>query len=141
MRHEESRTQSACVRWFRLQYPEYAYMLIAVPNGARTSESQARILKAEGMVAGAADLLLLVPRHDFGCLCLETKTDKGRQSDSQKMWQMQAEKAGNLYAVYRNFDQFRAIVSDYLGENNLSDTERARMELRKVYAKVCREEL
>jgi len=115
MRHQESRLQAACCRWFRMQFPEYAYMLISVPNGVATTATQRRILKAEGMVAGASDLLLLVPRHGYGCLCIEMKTEKGRQRDSQVIWQRQAEKAGNLYVVVRNFDQFRAIVCNYLG--------------------------
>ena len=70
MRHEESHLQQACVRWFRLQYPQHAQLLIAVPNGVRTSATQGRILKAEGMLAGVADLLLLLPRHGYGCLCI-----------------------------------------------------------------------
>ena len=116
MRHVESRTQSAFVYWFRHAYPEYAYMLLSVPNGVATSATQGRILKAEGMVAGASDLLLLVPRHGYGCLCLEFKTEKGRQSESQKIWQREAEKAGNKYAVIRSFDQGKEEVEAYLGE-------------------------
>lgn len=33
MRHREHELQVASVRWFRLQYPEYAPLLFAVPNG------------------------------------------------------------------------------------------------------------
>ena len=140
MRHNESRKQEAAVSWFRLQYPEYAYMLISVPNGVWTSASQARILKREGMVAGVADLLLLVPRKGKGCLCIEWKDDKGRQSENQKIWQQQAEKAGNMYVVCRNFDQFRAIVNDYLEEENLSDVEDARRQQQRAYSRVAKEE-
>lgn len=138
MRHQESRLQSTCVRWFRMQFPEYAYMLISVPNGVATTATQGRILKAEGMVAGASDLLLLVPRHGYGCLCIEMKNDKGRQSNSQKIWQRQAEKAGNLYVVVRNFDQFRAITSNYLGLPIGIEAERE--QLKKVYGKIAKEE-
>ena len=132
MRHNESRKQEAAVKWFRLQWPEYAYMLISVPNGVWTSATQARVLKREGMVAGVSDLLLLVPRKGKGCLCIEWKDDNGRQSENQKIWQQQAEKAGNMYVVCRNFDQFRVIVNDYLGEENLSDVEDARRRMREI---------
>lgn len=124
MRHVESRTQSAAVKWFRLQYPEYSYLLISVPNGVATSASQGRILKAEGMVAGASDLLLLVPRHGYGCLCLEFKTKDGRQSESQKIWQRETEKVCNKYVIIRSFDQFRAVIEEYLGYSNGIKNER-----------------
>lgn len=114
MRHNESRLQEACVRWFRYQYPEFAYMLVSVPNGVVTTETQMRILKQEGLVVGVSDLLLLVPRHGKGCLCIEMKTEKGRQSEHQKEWQKHTEEAGNLYVVVRSFEQFRQVVCDYL---------------------------
>ena len=114
MKHNESRLQQACVMWFRLQYPEYSGMLVAVPNGVATTATQGRILKAEGMTAGVADLLLLLPRKGYGCLCIEMKTDKGLQRESQKRWQQQTEQAGNKYVVCRNFDQFHDAVVDYL---------------------------
>ena len=40
--------------------------------------------KAEGLVAGVSDLILLVSRGGFGALCIELKTPKGRQSAAQK---------------------------------------------------------
>lgn len=132
MRHNESRLQEACVRWFRLQYPEYAYMLVSVPNGVATTVTQGRILKREGMLAGVADLLLLVPRQGKGCLAIEMKTAKGVQRETQKLWQQEAEKAGNVYAVCRDFDQFRAVVSRYLLGVPTSDTEEARRKMREI---------
>ena len=116
MRHEESHLQQACVRWFRYQYPQHAQLLIAVPNGVRTSATQGRILKAEGMLAGVADLLLLLPRHGYGCLCIEMKTDKGRQSDSQKQWQQATEQAPNKYVVCRDFYDFKQQIETYLAD-------------------------
>lgn len=116
MRHTESRQQSAYVRWFRLQYPEYSRLLFSVPNGVATSATQARIAKAEGMVAGVSDLILLCPSGDgrYHALCIECKTEKGRQSDSQKMWQKATEMVGNKYVVVRNFDDFLREITQYL---------------------------
>lgn len=76
MNHYESKLQQACVRYFRLAYPEYGYMLFAVPNGGSRNAVEARILKAEGVVAGVADLILLVPRSGYGSLCIEMKIGK-----------------------------------------------------------------
>lgn len=115
MKHTESKTQSACVRWFRMQYPEYAKLLISVPNGVATSATQGRILKAEGMVAGAADLLLLLPNKSHPYLCIEFKSTKGRQSPAQKEWQQAVEsKALARYAIVRSLEDFLNLITDYL---------------------------
>lgn len=102
------------MRWFRLAYPEYAYMLIAVPNGARTSATQGRILKAEGMLAGVADLLLLVPRGGYGCLALEFKSEVGKQSEAQKIWQQECESNRNVYRIVRTFADAVEVTDEYL---------------------------
>ena len=114
--HEESQLQRNCVAWFRLQYPKHAPMLFAVPNGGGRSRIEAAIMKAEGVTAGVADLLLLEARGGWGSLCIEMKTDSkaSRQRDSQKEWQLAAEQYGNRYEICRTFEQFMAIVKDYM---------------------------
>ena len=115
-RHQESTLQKSCVSWFRAQYPDHALMLFAVPNGGGRSRIEGAIMKGEGVTAGVADLILLEARGGYGSLCIEMKTrDKSsRQSPSQKAWQEAARKAGNLYAVVRDFEAFQAIVRDYM---------------------------
>ena len=117
-RHIESQLQRQCVAWFRLQYPKHAKLLFAVPNGGGRSRVEAAIMKAEGVTAGVADLILLVPRKGYGCLCLEMKTKSvsSRQSPAQKIWQRAVEEAGNVYAVVRTLEDFQDIVNDYLIE-------------------------
>lgn len=114
MIHNESQMQRACVRWFRYLYPRHASMLIAVPNGVATSESQGAILKAEGMLAGVADLLLLIPAQGYSLLAIEMKTAKGRQSPRQKKWQAEAERHGIRYEVVRSFDDFNYLIEPYM---------------------------
>lgn len=116
-RHKESNLQKQCVAWFRAQYPEHALMLFAVPNGGGRSRTEAAIMKAEGVTAGVADLILLEARGGWGSLCIEMKTrEKGsKQRPSQKAWQEAAEAAGNRYAVIRSFEAFRALVTEYMG--------------------------
>lgn len=112
--HEESRIQQACVRWFRLQYPRLARLLIAVPNGGGRSKVEAAIMKGEGVTAGASDLLLLVPSGECPYLCIEMKTPKGRQSPAQREWQAEVEAVGGRYAVCRSLDDFISLINDYL---------------------------
>ena len=115
-RHEESHIQQSCVRWFRLQFPDIALLLFAVPNGGARNKREAGILKGEGVTAGVADVILLKPSGGFASLCVEFKTeDKGsNQRDTQKRWQEVAETAGNKYVICRSFDDFYREVRSYL---------------------------
>lgn len=112
---EESRIQQACVRWFRMQYPRYARLLFAVPNGGGRSRIEAAIMKGEGVTAGVADLLLLVPSGEHPYLCIEMKTASGRQSPAQREWQAEVEGTGGRYVVCRSLDDFKKVIDDYLG--------------------------
>jgi len=110
----EHELQKACVAWFRLAHRPLAPLLFAVPNGGLRSPRGAARLKAEGVVAGVADLVLLVPRRGLGALCIEMKTERGRQSPAQREWQAAAERAGNAYAIVRSLDAFIRTVGAYL---------------------------
>lgn len=114
MRQEEHNIQVACVRWFNLQYPQYRGLLFSVPNGGARNLVTAAKLKAEGVVAGVADLLLLVPKQWAFALCIEMKTTKGRQSPEQKEWQAKVEGEGYRYAVCRSIEEFMDTINDYL---------------------------
>lgn len=120
MRHLEENLQAACVKWFRIQYPQYNGLLFHVPNGGRRNLKEATRLKAEGVVAGVADLILLVPRIEEGCksmwhaLCIEMKKKGGYQSPEQKDWQKKVEGHGYKYAVCRSLDEFIDTVEAYL---------------------------
>ena len=112
-RDEEHQLQCACVKWFDMQYPEYRGLLFAVPNGGARSKATAGKLKAEGVVAGVADLILFMPMLHFG-LCIELKTQKGRQSEAQKAWQKKVERKNYKYIICRSFDEFKDEIERYL---------------------------
>lgn len=114
---EEHRIQCACVRWFNYQYPKLRGRLFAVPNGGRRDATTAAKLKAEGVVAGVADLILLKSNLNYGALLIEMKTLKGRQRDSQKAWQnIVCADSEYKYVVCRSFDDFKREVDDYLNK-------------------------
>ena len=98
MKHEESRMQMACVRWFRLQYPQYAKLLFSVPNGGARTLTEGKILKFEGTVAGVSDLILLIGNKEHHSLCL-------------------AESAGNKYVIVRSISEFIKSVTSYISNN------------------------
>jgi hypothetical protein len=109
----EASLQTACVQWFNMQYPQYRGLLLHVPNGGSRNVIEARNLKLQGVRAGVADLLLLIPKQQYGCLCIEMKTPKSRQSAAQKLWQQQAEKH-NMYIICRTIEQFIDTINFYL---------------------------
>lgn len=112
---EEHRIQVSCVRWFRMSHPQLAPRLFAVPNGGRRDGITGARLKEDGVLAGVADLILLVPNAKYHALLIEMKTPKGRQSDSQRAWQRAV--AGNgdyLYVVCRSLEEFIREVEKYL---------------------------
>lgn len=135
MNNDEHKLQCACVQWFNIQHRDLRGLLFAVPNGGARSKATAGKLKAEGVVPGVADLILLVPHlgfphiiegnadgmvsyvgtADLFCgLCIEMKTPKGRQSPEQKAWQSKVESHCYKYAVVRSLEDFIKQINDYL---------------------------
>ena len=114
MRDVEHNIQVACVRWFRYKHQSLSPLLFAIPNGGQRNVIVAAKLKAEGVLAGVSDLLLLVPNRDYHALCIEMKSGKGRQTENQKAWQKEVEKHGYKYAVCRSFDEFMKTINEYL---------------------------
>lgn len=127
---EEHRLQVSCVTWFRYAYPQLAHALFAVPNGGWRNEATGAKLKAEGVTAGVADLILLHP-SGFGhyALLIEMKTEEGRQSMAQKRWEEAIEKSGDgkyRYKVIRTEQEFRMEIEWYLnlGKYGRVDTDK-----------------
>lgn len=121
----ESKLQSACVRWFRYQYPKFSGLLVAIPNGAVLYGSklqrikQWQRLKAEGAQKGAADLFLVVARGGFHGLFIEMKTTRkgSRQSPEQREFEAAVTEQGFKYVVPRTFKEFEEEVNSYLSSD------------------------
>ena len=112
----ESRIQQAAVSWFRLQYPKYAGLLYAIPNGGARNRVTGAILKAEGVRAGVADLFLSIPNREYHGLYIEMKKPKGRQQESQKRFQTEVEAQGYRYVLCHSTDEFMELIKEYLGK-------------------------
>lgn len=113
----EHRIQQACVRWFNLQYPHLRGRLFAVPNGGRRDVVTGAKLKAEGVVAGVADLILLVTNKAFGALLIEMKKPGGIQSAAQRQWQGIVTRGGEYkYVICRSIYDFMREIREYLND-------------------------
>ena len=110
----ERQIQIQCVSWFRLRYPDVSKVFFSVPNGGARNAWTAKNLRDEGALSGVADLILLVPRHGYACLCIEMKKTGGRQSDSQKTFQEAVGAFKGKYVVCYSLEEFQAVVVDYL---------------------------
>lgn len=78
----ESRIQQAYIEACRLH--PIARRAFAVPNGGARNKITAAILKAEGVLAGVPDVLLLEPRGKFHGLAIEFKDTSGRLTPEQR---------------------------------------------------------
>lgn len=113
---EEHLIQCSCVKWFRLQHPHLRHNLFAIPNGGYRSKTTAGKMKAEGVLAGVSDLILLKPNAHYHALLIEMKTRTGRQADSQREWQRLIEADGYKYIVCRSLDDFMREINEYISD-------------------------
>jgi hypothetical protein len=97
-----------------MRYPECAGVFMAIPNGSARNPWTAKNLKDEGVLSGAPDLLLVVPRHGFAGLCIEMKKPGGKVSDSQKAFKAAVERFKYKYVVCYSEDEFKAATADYI---------------------------
>lgn len=128
MYRRESNLQSACVRYFRMQYPALGRLYISVPNGVPLGRASAVQFIREGLTKGVADTLLLVARGGFHGLAIEFKTEEviykqGRkitqrtyQTPEQKEWAELVREQGWLYVVVRTFEEFEETIRLYLSD-------------------------
>lgn len=111
----EAKIQASCVAYLWNNYPETRGLYIHIPNeGNRSSKLDGSMRKALGLVAGAPDTFLFLPRGGKHGLAIEFKTDTGSQSEAQKEFQKRLERNNYEYRICRSLDQFKEIISEYL---------------------------
>lgn len=89
----------------------YNIFALAIPNGGRRDAVTGARLKKEGVVAGAADLVLIL--DDGETVWVELKTPKGRQSDNQKEFQAKLQNLSHTYLIWRSIDDCNEFVQGY----------------------------
>jgi hypothetical protein len=114
MKTYESSLQQACVYWFRLAYPKYMRSLFSIPNSGIRTLTNARRMKAEGMLAGVSDLFLAVPSNRHCGIFIEMKHGKNRLTKDQADFQKMAISNNYQVATIYNFDDFKKLIENYL---------------------------
>ena len=95
-------------------YESIEPLFFSVANGGARNVWTAKIMKDEGVRAGVADLILLIPRHGFAGLLIEMKTPDGKQSDSQKTFERLATHYKYKYVVVRDLPTFQQLMMWYI---------------------------
>jgi len=127
--HEEDDIQGEFFRVVPTFFPRIPdKLLFAVPNGGKrdqvtrtnkkgvtsTWSPEATRMKQQGVKSGVSDVILLIPKKGFSCLCLEFKTDTGDQSPEQKTFQQQLEACGGKYVIVRSAGKAIDCMKEYM---------------------------
>lgn len=114
--HDE---QCAVVSWLQIAHPEVLFW--ATPNGAHLSggigqrSAAMNKLKAEGFLAGVADLIIFEPRGVYSCLFVEMKRQRGGVVHENQSWFLaQVEQRGALGTVAEGADEAINFITKYL---------------------------
>lgn len=118
----ESDIQIQCVRVFRLKFRQYSDDLFSIPNGARVGGKigrdgfpvAAKILKAEGLKSGVADLMFAVPMYGFAGLFIEMKSPVGSLDANQREFLKRRAALGYAVEVCKSTDEFIDVVTAYI---------------------------
>jgi len=109
----EHTEQVRLVNWFRDNFKDH--LIFAVPNGGFRGQREAGRLKAEGVVSGISDLIILCPNGKT--LFLEMKKTTGKLSPNQKDFFTKLDDLGFDYIVgYGATDASKKIL-EYFSKN------------------------
>lgn len=112
MKHDEANFQIGVVRFLRMA----GHFVFAVPNGGSRNVIEAANLKAQGVMAGVSDLILLLPGNKVYFIELKNPNGKGRQSPAQREFEDNVRAYGNEYLLWDNWAQVEQFVNAHRKE-------------------------
>jgi len=102
----EERIQQQIVMHYRNTYCrvdcEPRCIIFSVPNEGKPE------LVRTGLMSGVSDLIII---HGSKVIFMEVKTNIGRQSEKQKMFQDQVNKLGFDYVLVRSFEDYENYIN------------------------------
>ena len=111
MRHDEANFQVGVVHFLR----RAGHYVFSVPNGGSRNVIEAANLKAQGVMAGVSDLILLLP-HKVYFIELKNPNGKGRQSPAQREFEDNVRAYGQEYLIWDNWEQVEQFVNAHRKE-------------------------
>lgn len=112
MRHEEANFQICAVRMLRMA----GHFVFAVPNGGSRNLREAVNLKAQGVLAGVSDLILLLPNRKVYFIELKNPNGKGRQSPAQREFEENVRAMGHEYLIWDKWQQVEDFINAHRAE-------------------------
>jgi len=89
--------------------------LFAIPNGGKRNVIEAMNLKRQGVLSGAWDLLLTIPKKGHSGLFIEMKVGYNQLTVNQVEFQ-DANAMDYAFEVCYTFEEFVKAIKEYLGE-------------------------
>lgn len=111
MRKDEANFQVGVVRFLRMA----GHYVFAVPNGGSRNLKEAVNLKAQGVLAGVSDLIILLPGKVY-FVELKNPNGKGRQSPAQREFEEAVKGYGQEYLLWDNWAQVEQFVNAHRRE-------------------------
>ena len=112
----ESKLQQSIIAWARAAQSTMPglELLHHVPNGGHRNAIEAKLLKAEGVLAGIPDLCLPVPRGTSHGIYIELKAGKGKLSKHQEKICIALVKNDYYVITCRTAEDAIMAITDYL---------------------------
>lgn len=112
---KESDLQKAIVEYLELMGVYFFAINNEMAGGGKSAKIRMQHFKAMGLRAGASDLVLVLREK---VVFMEVKTEKGRQSESQKTFQMVVESLGHRYEVVRSVGDVEKLLNSWEKPNS-----------------------
>lgn len=87
------------------------HFVFAVPNGGNRNLREAARLKAQGVMAGVSDLVLLLPDRKVYFIELKNPNGKGRQSPNQRWFEENVKEYGQQYVIWDSWKQVEDFIN------------------------------
>jgi hypothetical protein len=107
--YPESALQKAVIAYLRIRAKPHV-IYFHVPQGGRMRPQRGALLKALGVRAGVADIILF---HNCLAYCLELKAPSGRMSPDQETFAADCKAAGVAYTVAYSLDAALAALKGW----------------------------
>jgi len=108
----ESKIQQQIVEYYRntycLKHHNPRHLIFSVPNEGKNVKEQMTKL-ATGMMSGVSDLIIIQPNK---IIFVEVKTQTGKQSPKQILFQDKVNKLGFKYILTRSLEDFKAQIDE-----------------------------
>jgi hypothetical protein len=115
----ESKIQQEIVMYFNhnycLNFHNPQCVIFSIPNEGLSKKETIQKM-ATGLLPGAADLMILMPKLAF---YVEVKTPTGTQKENQKKFEKRVNSLGFNYYIVRSLEEFIIVIDNILLNNPL----------------------